>query len=62
MADIIVTTKVTIQLIQLKLNTNTADSPFIKQCNNIQGNTPFDSFLTVANAYDNVKHIIPKKK
>ena len=60
--DTIVAIKVTIQLVQLNSNTNIADKPFIKQCVNIQGNTPFDTFLTVAKAYDKVKHIIPKRK
>ena len=46
----IVTIKLTQQLNKLKLNTNIADKPFIKQCVNIQGNTPFDVFLIVAKA------------
>ena len=46
----IITIKLIQQLDKLKLNTNIADNPFIKQCVNIQGNTPFDIFLIVAKA------------
>lgn len=46
----IVIIKVIIQLIQLSSNKKVADSPFIRQCANTQGNIPLDTFLIVANA------------
>lgn len=46
----IVAMKLTQQLNRLKLKTKIADKPLIKQCMNMQGNTPFDISLIVAKA------------